>query len=136
MRQILLVALIVAGVTTGLAARRQAIVEVVEVGADEIRYAYDPGKLTPCVLRDLLQISPFNSMVPPALELCIDGDADYRACGTRALGAENFFANAAVNLKKGRELLSSLDRLNIPASLRPALPGAPFSRNSGFRKLF
>lgn len=121
MRKILLLALIVAGLTTGLAARRQATVEVVEVGAEEIRYAYDAAALKPYVLRDLLQISPFHSIVPPALELCIDGDADYRVCGTRALGAQNFFANAEINLRKGRELLSGLDGLNTPASLRPAL---------------
>ena len=119
-RILLAVLIVVAGTTTGGTAQGPPTVQVVEVDADQIRYVYDPAKLKPYALNDLLQISPFSANMPPFLELCVQGDADYRPCGSRALGAENFLANANVNITKGTELLAALDRLNVPASLQPA----------------
>lgn len=121
MRQTFLVALIIVGAMDAGAARQKPAVEVVEIGAEEIRYTYDPLKLKPYLLRDLLQVSPFSSHMPPSLELCVDGDADYLPCGDRALGAENFLSNADVNIRRGQEVLSALDRLNVPSSLLPPL---------------
>lgn len=121
MMKTLLVAVILVATTGTGAARQTPTVEVVEIGAEEIRYTYDPAKLQPYVFRDLLQVSPFSSHMPPSLELCVEGDAEYRSCGSRTLGADNFLSNADVNIRKGQEVLSALDRLNVPASVLPAL---------------
>lgn len=125
----LLVALLLVGsIRTGAA--QKATVQVVEIGADEIRYTYDAAKLKPYIFRDLLQVSPFSSHMPPSLELCVEGDTQYRPCGNRALGADNFLVNADVNIRKGQEVLSALDRLNLPASLLP--PQRYYRRGVGF----
>jgi hypothetical protein len=110
-------------VSLTLTAQPPRTVHVVEAELAEIRYSYDPSKLLPYRFTDLVGISPVGgqNLMPPQLELCIDNDADYLPCGDRTLSSPNFLRNADVNLRKGRDILSRLERLNVPPSLTPAL---------------
>ena len=120
---IVLICLLLSNASLTLTAQQERLVHVVESELAQIRYAYDPSKLAPYRFTELVGISPVGGehLMPPQLELCIDNDADYLACGDRTLGSPNFFRNADVNLRKGREILGRLERLNVPPSLAPAL---------------
>lgn len=120
---IVLVCLILSNVHVTLTGQQPRTAHVIEAELAEIRYSYDPSKLSPYRFTELVEISPVGgqNLMPPQLEFCRDNDVDYLPCGDRTLSSPNFLQNADVNLRKGRDIVSRLERLNVPPSLTPAL---------------
>ncbi|MFQ5656095.1 MAG: hypothetical protein ACE5G5_00970 [Candidatus Methylomirabilales bacterium] len=109
-----------------------------EVGAEKITlgpfrtldsgdYAvtFESSRISEDQMKKLVLISPYLSsyykgktlVFSPSLELCVDDDPAYLDCGTRNIRAPNFYKNAQVNLKAGRQALQFLEGLEYPEEL-------------------
>jgi len=87
----------------------------------EARLQFAPGRVPEQRLRELAKIGPYRQedFLPPAIEECIYGEAEYKDCGSRKLDAPNFLHNAQVNLTRGQQLLDFFNRLDPPLELEP-----------------
>jgi hypothetical protein len=130
---------------TGFSASKQLVIDT-----DESHYlaTYDPNRISEARLKELLVLSPYlelgqdlwkidgtemliggqqspgfleKSPIPISLEQCIANDPRYRPCGKRNISDPNFFANAEVNVRNNEQALAALNRLEVPAELRPIL---------------
>jgi hypothetical protein len=119
------------------------------IDTDEYHYVatFDPSRISAARLRELLLFSPYEfgvygwkidqhevrtgsndapgrlekSAIATPLELCIDGDPQYRPCRKRDVSDRNFFANARVNVDRNAQALAALNRLNVPTQLKSIL---------------
>jgi len=87
----------------------------------KVKLHFDPTKIQEQRLRQLTRVGPYESWIPPSLDMCISGDPEYRDCGSRKPDAPNFAHNAQVNLVRGKKMATSLDRLDIPRQLDPVV---------------
>lgn len=115
------------------------------IDTDEYHYAasFDAARISEEHLRELLVFSPYEFgvygwkiddqkiqavlgihpheivkfAVATPIEQCVDGDPDYRSCGSRDVSDPNFFANAEINIKKNEQALAALNQLNVPPEL-------------------
>jgi len=88
------------------------------------RLIFDPAKLPSDRMMELARLSPpreHELFMPSFLELCIQGDPEYRDCGTRKPDAPNFYWNAEINLQKSRGVLAFLQGLAYPVELSPVV---------------
>jgi len=99
------------------AANRERLIIRTQDG-DMVRLSFDPSRISRVTLRSLIRFSPWGeSNVTPSLSQCVDRQSQYRQCGNRTLGSENFLYNAAVNLREAEKQLASFDTIEVPAEL-------------------
>jgi hypothetical protein len=119
------------------------------IDTDEFHYTatFDSSRISETRLRELLLLSPYDfsgsatrvdheeviigseekasklrkGPIAYWLEVCIDADPRYRACGTRDISDTNFFANARINLGRNQQILAALNRFNVPSELKGIL---------------
>lgn len=56
-----------------------------------------------------------------SIELCIDHDSRYQACGSRDISDPNFIANAEVNVGLNEQAMAALDQFTVPVELESVL---------------
>lgn len=96
----------------------------IKYGDAEQKLTFNPNLLSEDQVRRFAKLSPHVSEytdldLSPALELCIAGRPEYLECGSRDLHDKNFYRNAQINLKKGREALRYLADQQYPPELKP-----------------
>ena len=96
---------------------------VIPTAVGEVRLHFDPLEISEERLRELTVLGPYQPwpFLPPALNQCISTDPEYRECGSREIDAPNFLYDAEVNLRRGRQTLADIARLEPPSELAPVL---------------
>jgi len=115
------IALLAMLLSTGQSARQELRIQL---PAASYVVRFDPAKISAERLRGLVELSPYagdNFEVPEWLELCVEGDPEYKPCGTRAPGAKYFYDNAEVNLRKIARRIKWLETTRFPEELVPVV---------------
>lgn len=119
------------------------------IETDEFRYTarFDPSRISESRLRELLLFSPYvfdasgtqidhqeviigfdetrdklkKGPLAYSLEMCVGTDPRYHPCGKRDISDVNFLANAQINVNRNEQILSALNRVNVPLELKGIL---------------
>jgi hypothetical protein len=122
MRALMLALVVLLGLPPAAAAEPQRLIVPTLLG--EYHLLFDDRRVTEAQLRALVVLSPHlagwtSLAVAPRLERCVVGDSAYLDCGNRSVRSHTFLWNARVNLERGRDALTHVRGLRVPAELEP-----------------